>query len=67
MFSRKQVHSWIPALQLATYWTDVGKTLASLSKKWVRKIKTEIIGVVKRYPLTQKRKNAQRVLKTSVF
>ena len=37
------------------------------SKKWVRKIKIKIKGVVKCYVLTQKRKNSERFLKAFVF
>ena len=62
---RTQVQSRILALQIAAYCTDAKETFASLSEKWVRKIK--IIVAVKRYGLTRKCKNLQRFLKKSIF
>ena len=64
---RKQVQSWILALRPATYWTDAAKAFASSFKKWVRKIKIKIIGVVKRCALIHKPKNWQRFFKHMYF
>ena len=59
--------SRIPSIELAIYWTDGEKTLASSFKKWVRKRKRKIMGDVKRYVLKHKRKNSQRFLRTCAF
>ena len=67
MCPRKQVPSWIPALQLANILNRRGKSFTSSSEKWMRKIKIKITDVAKCYALTSKRKNSWRFLKHLYF
>ena len=66
MCLKKQVRSWIPAVQPATYRTDEEKTFASSSKKWVRERKKNI-ACCKPLCINTVCKILQRFLKTVMF